>query len=74
MNVIDMNKFEKGQFQAVLDKGTLDSILCDENAIPEGYKYLREIIKFYRKKVYLFALFMEIKNTEENFYESRVVY
>jgi ubiquinone/menaquinone biosynthesis C-methylase UbiE len=43
MNVTEMTEFEKGQFQAVLDKGTLDSILCGEDAIPIVYKYLREV-------------------------------
>jgi ubiquinone/menaquinone biosynthesis C-methylase UbiE len=45
MDASDMSAFSKGQFQAVLDKGTLDSILCGENAIPTGNKYIREIYR-----------------------------
>jgi ubiquinone/menaquinone biosynthesis C-methylase UbiE len=50
MNVTDMSEFEKGQFQAILDKGTLDSILCGEEAIPIAYKYLREVDRVLSEK------------------------
>ncbi len=45
LDATDMSQFTKGQFQAVLDKGALDSILCGENAIPYGDKYIREVYR-----------------------------
>jgi len=45
LDATDMSQFSRGQFSAVLDKGTLDSILCGENAIPIGDKYIREVFR-----------------------------
>ncbi len=43
MDVLDMNEFKQGEFNIVLDKGTLDSILCGDNSTPNAEKMLSEI-------------------------------
>ncbi len=43
MDVIDMNDFNQGEFNIIIDKGTLDSILCGDNSTSNVEKMLREI-------------------------------
>ncbi|XP_027115814.2 uncharacterized protein [Coffea arabica] len=43
MDVRDMNAFEAGSFDAVVDKGTLDSILCGNNSQENAAKMLQEV-------------------------------
>jgi ubiquinone/menaquinone biosynthesis C-methylase UbiE len=43
MDVLDMSDFKQGEFNVVLDKGTLDSILCGDNSTPNAEKMLSEI-------------------------------
>lgn len=45
MDVIDMNEFKSGEFQAVMDKGTLDSVLCGDNSVANAEKMLSEIYR-----------------------------
>ncbi|GLT34742.1 hypothetical protein SLA2020_092410 [Shorea laevis] len=43
MDVKDMSAFEAGSFDAVIDKGTLDSILCGSNGRHNSTQMLEEI-------------------------------
>ncbi|KAG9459913.1 hypothetical protein H6P81_004421 [Aristolochia fimbriata] len=43
MDVRDMNAFDSGSFDAVIDKGTLDSLMCGSNASQNANKMLEEI-------------------------------
>jgi len=43
MDVLDMSENKQGEFNVVLDKGTLDSILCGDNSTPNAEKMLSEI-------------------------------
>ncbi|XP_058075960.1 uncharacterized protein LOC131224686 isoform X3 [Magnolia sinica] len=43
MDVRDMNAFESGSFDAVIDKGTLDSLMCGHNAQQNAAKMLEEV-------------------------------
>jgi ubiquinone/menaquinone biosynthesis C-methylase UbiE len=43
MDVMDMNEFKNGEFNVVVDKGTLDSLLCGDNSEPNAIKMLNEI-------------------------------
>ncbi|GKC94804.1 methyltransferase-like protein 13 [Tanacetum coccineum] len=43
MDVRDMKAFEAGSFDAVIDKGTLDSLLCGHNSKLNAAKMLDEI-------------------------------
>ncbi|RZC56058.1 hypothetical protein C5167_014905 [Papaver somniferum] len=43
MDVRDMSGFESGSFDAVLDKGTLDSIMCGHNSQDNASKMLEEV-------------------------------
>ena len=45
INLLDMSEFQSGEFNVVIDKGTLDSVLCAENALPDVYKMMREIYR-----------------------------
>lgn len=44
MDVLDM-KFKNGEFDIVLDKGTLDSVLCGDNSAPNVEKMLSEVYR-----------------------------
>ena len=43
MDILDMSEIKEGEFNVVLDKGTLDSILCGDNSTPNAQKMLKEI-------------------------------
>ncbi|CAA2972123.1 methyltransferase 13 [Olea europaea subsp. europaea] len=43
MDVRDMSTFETGSFDAVIDKGTLDSLLCVYNSKQNSTKMLEEV-------------------------------
>ena len=43
MDVLDMSEFQIGEFNVVLDKGTLDSVLCGDNSVPNAEKMMQEI-------------------------------
>ncbi|XP_020575795.1 methyltransferase-like protein 13 isoform X2 [Phalaenopsis equestris] len=43
MDVRDMSVFESGSFDAVIDKGTLDSLMCGQNAHLNAIKMLEEV-------------------------------
>lgn len=43
MDVMEMEEFSASEFKIVLDKGTLDSVLCGDNSIPHVEKMMQEI-------------------------------
>ncbi|KAK9147116.1 hypothetical protein Sjap_007019 [Stephania japonica] len=43
MDVRDMSEFESGSFDAVIDKGTLDAIMCGNNSQENSIKMVEEI-------------------------------
>ncbi|XP_047070448.1 EEF1A lysine methyltransferase 4-like isoform X1 [Lolium rigidum] len=43
MDVKNMSDFESGSFDAVIDKGTLDSLMCGQNSQEHAMKMLREV-------------------------------
>ena len=45
MDVTDMKDFETGTFNTVIDKGTLDSIMCSDTPIPSSEKMISEIYR-----------------------------
>ncbi|XP_068663527.1 uncharacterized protein [Aristolochia californica] len=48
MDVRDMSAFESDSFDAVIDKGTLDSLMCGPNASQNANKMLEEIGRILR--------------------------
>lgn len=44
-DVLDLHELKPGEFNVVLDKGTLDSILCGDNSEPNAHKMMAEIYK-----------------------------
>ncbi|KAL2922283.1 EEF1A lysine methyltransferase 4 [Bienertia sinuspersici] len=50
MDVRDMSTFETGSFDAVIDKGTLDSILCGNNSKQNSNKMLQEVERVLKDK------------------------
>ncbi|EPS60757.1 hypothetical protein M569_14044, partial [Genlisea aurea] len=45
MDVRDMSSFSSGSFTAVIDKGTLDSILCGQSSPENSHKMLTEVMR-----------------------------
>lgn len=45
MDVLDMSEINSGDFHVVLDKGTLDSILCGDNSVSNAEKMLSEVYR-----------------------------
>ena len=39
-DVLDMKDFQNGTFNTVLDKGTLDCILCGDNSVPNAARMM----------------------------------
>ena len=50
MDATDMKEFNDKEFSLVVDKGTLDSILCGENSFVIAEKMLREIYRLLASK------------------------
>ncbi|KAL3812226.1 hypothetical protein ACJIZ3_013494 [Penstemon smallii] len=50
MDVRDMSAFDKNSFDAVIDKGTLDSLLCGHNARQNAAKMLEEVYRVLKDK------------------------
>uniref|UniRef100_A0A1D1YMH8 Endothelin-converting enzyme 2 n=1 Tax=Anthurium amnicola TaxID=1678845 RepID=A0A1D1YMH8_9ARAE len=50
MDVRDMSVFESGSFDAVIDKGTLDSLMCGHNAQENATKMLEEVDRILKDK------------------------
>ncbi len=40
-----MTEFKQGEFNVIVDKGTLDSVLCGDNSEPNAIKMLSEIYR-----------------------------
>ncbi|KAJ9154656.1 hypothetical protein P3X46_027972 [Hevea brasiliensis] len=58
MDVRDMSTFQTGSFDAVIDKGTLDSILCGNNSRQNAAKMLEEVWRVLRDKgVYILVTY-----------------
>ena len=45
MDVMDMSELQTGEFNVVLDKGTLDSVLCGDNSVPNADRMMQEIYR-----------------------------
>ena len=45
MDALDMKEFQTGYFNTVIDKGTLDSVLCADNAVPNAQKMISEVFR-----------------------------
>ena len=45
MDVLEMKDFQSGEFNTILDKGTLDSVLCGDNSVPLAAKMMGEVYR-----------------------------
>lgn len=45
MDVLDMSELNTASFNSVIDKGTLDCILCGDNSVPNAEKMMQEIYR-----------------------------
>lgn len=45
MDVLDMSDFKHGEFNVVIDKGTIDSILSGDNSAANAEKMMSEVYK-----------------------------
>ncbi|KAG6528396.1 hypothetical protein ZIOFF_010552 [Zingiber officinale] len=50
MDVRDMSPFESGSFDAVIDKGTLDTFMCGEDDITAATQLLKEVERVLKDK------------------------
>ncbi|WOH11235.1 hypothetical protein DCAR_0830715 [Daucus carota subsp. sativus] len=56
MDVRNMSVFQSDSFAAVIDKGTLDSLLCGHNSRENAAKMLREVARVLKANgVYILA-------------------
>ncbi|KAM0951242.1 putative endothelin-converting enzyme 1 [Dioscorea sansibarensis] len=56
MDVRDMSDFESGSFDAVIDKGTLDSLMCGHDAQENATKMLEEVGRVLKDKGVYFLI------------------
>ena len=45
MDVQNMEEFTKGEFDAIIDKGTLDALLCGDNSRPNSDEMIDEVYR-----------------------------
>jgi len=45
MDALDMKEFQTGSFNIVIDKGTLDSVLCGDNSAANASKMISEVFR-----------------------------
>ena len=45
MDALDMKDFQTGTFNTVIDKGTLDSVLCGNNSVQNAQKMISEVFR-----------------------------
>ncbi|KAK8966943.1 hypothetical protein KSP40_PGU012452 [Platanthera guangdongensis] len=62
MDVRDMSAFESSSFDAVIDKGTLDSLMCGQNAHDNATKMLDEIGRVLKNN----GVYILVDRTEKN--------
>ena len=43
MDALEMNVFQDGMFNVVIDKGTLDTIMCSDNFMVNGRQMISEV-------------------------------
>ncbi len=55
MNVLDMN-FDSQSFDVVIDKATIDSILCSEGSSENAMKCVKEINRVMKNKGVFFSI------------------
>ncbi|KAK3025335.1 hypothetical protein RJ639_043844, partial [Escallonia herrerae] len=64
MDVRDMSAFQKGSFNAVVDKGTLDSLLCGHNSRENAAKMLEEVGRYVKvlkdKGIYILVFYLTL--------------
>ena len=62
MNAENMSEFTDGQFNVVIDKALLDSMLCGENALPIVDKMINEVYRVLCDE----GVFIIVSNGDEN--------
>lgn len=43
IDVLNMQEFDSGYFNVIIDKGTLDSVVCSDNSVPDVTKMISEV-------------------------------
>ena len=56
MNALDMKEFLTGTFNIVIDKGTLDSVLCGDNSESNAQKMISEVFRILAPGGYYFCI------------------
>ncbi|XWS08436.1 hypothetical protein CRYUN_Cryun40dG0002400 [Craigia yunnanensis] len=74
LDVRDMSPFQVGSFDAVIDKGTLDSILCGNNSRQNATQMLEEIWSSDSEYFCLFAIILLLWGIGERIKEFLLIY
>jgi hypothetical protein len=56
MNILDMKSLKSGEYNVIIDKGTLDSILCGENSLPMIGNIMKEIYRLLAPEGFYFCI------------------
>ena len=69
MDVLDMKEFQNGSFNTVLDKDTLDCILCGDNSVPNAAKMMSEVfLVLTAEKHYIIITYGDPEKKDSNFH------
>jgi len=75
MDVLDMSEFHHSEFNVVIDKGTLDSILCGDNSVPNAEKMMQEIYRLLPSKgVYICVTYGDEEHRSSFFVNIYIIY
>ena len=56
MNLNDIKNLKSSEYNVIIDKGTLDSILCGENSLPLISNMMKEIFRILAPEGYYFCI------------------
>lgn len=73
MDVLDMSEFSPSEFNIVLDKGTLDSVLCGDNSVPNAEKMMQEIFRVLCPRGVYICITYGDEEHRKNFFVSKFI-
>jgi EEF1A lysine methyltransferase 4 len=74
MNVTDMSDLKNNEFNVIIDKGTLDSVLCGENSIPLVDKMMREVYRILDHNGVYFCISYGDEDHRKTFFVNKIIF
>ena len=74
MDVMDMSEFKSGEFNSVIDKGTLDSILCGDNSVANAEKMITEVFRVLQSGGVYLCITYGAEDHRKNFLVKTLIY